>query len=83
MNLDTQVHLHVVPRYASPRRWWHDRTFTDEHQGAAFGDEQRALPASEFQVLACEIRARLTVGLTVPARRLGGTPMRRSGRPSP
>ena len=28
MNLDAQVHLHVVPRYRSSRRW-HDRTFTD------------------------------------------------------
>ena len=28
MNLDAHVHLHVVPRYRSSRRW-HDRTFTD------------------------------------------------------
>lgn len=59
MNLDAQVHLHVVPRYATPRHW-HDRTFTDDHWGEAFGHEQRPLPTTELQLLANEIRAELT-----------------------
>jgi diadenosine tetraphosphate (Ap4A) HIT family hydrolase len=58
MNLDAQVHLHVVPRYATPRRW-HDRTFTDEHWGTAFGHEQETLPAWELLQLADEIRVQL------------------------
>jgi diadenosine tetraphosphate (Ap4A) HIT family hydrolase len=58
MNLDAQVHLHVVPRYATPRRW-HDRTFTDEHWGTAFGHELETLPAWELLQLADEIRVQL------------------------
>jgi diadenosine tetraphosphate (Ap4A) HIT family hydrolase len=58
MNLDSQVHLHVMPRYASSRRW-HDRTFTDQHWGEAFGREQQPLPPAELQVLADEIRAQM------------------------
>jgi diadenosine tetraphosphate (Ap4A) HIT family hydrolase len=58
MNLDAQVHLHVVPRYASPRCWL-DRTFTDPHWGEAFGREQQPPPPSEVQLLADEIRAQL------------------------
>jgi diadenosine tetraphosphate (Ap4A) HIT family hydrolase len=58
MNLDAQVHLHVVPRYASTRRW-HDRTFTDRHWGDAFGSEQQLLPPSAVHLLADEIRAQL------------------------
>ena len=58
MNLEAQVHLHVVPRYASTRRW-HDRTFIDEHWGEACGREQQLLPPSELRLLADEIRAQL------------------------
>jgi diadenosine tetraphosphate (Ap4A) HIT family hydrolase len=58
MNVDRQVHLHVVPRYASSRRW-HARTFTDQHWDTTFGREQRALPPAELQLLADEIRAQL------------------------
>jgi diadenosine tetraphosphate (Ap4A) HIT family hydrolase len=58
MNLDAQVHLHVVPRYASTRRW-HGRIFTDRHWGETFGREQQPLPPSELQLLADEIRAQL------------------------
>jgi len=39
MNLDAQVYLHVIPRYASPRLW-HAREFTDSNWGSAFGHEQ-------------------------------------------
>jgi diadenosine tetraphosphate (Ap4A) HIT family hydrolase len=58
MNLDSQVHLHVVPRYRSSRRW-HDRTFTDRHWGEPFGREQQPLPSTELRLLAAEIRAQL------------------------
>ena len=58
MNLDAQVHLHVIPRYASSRRW-HDRTFTDQHWCEAFGHERRPLPPAELQLLADEIRRQL------------------------
>ena len=58
MNLDAQVHLHVVPRYASPRRW-HDREFVDAHWGNVFGDEPRILDRSELRTLADEIRSQL------------------------
>lgn len=58
MNVDAQIHLHVVPRYASSRRW-QGRNFTDEHWGEAFGREQRLLPLAELQRLAREIRAQL------------------------
>lgn len=59
MNLDAQVHLHVVPRYASPRQW-HDREFADAHWGSAFGDEQRVLDRGELKMMADEIRAQLS-----------------------
>lgn len=58
MNVDSQVHLHVVPRYASSRRW-HDWTFTDQHWGEAFGPEQRPLPSAGLRLLADEIRSQL------------------------
>jgi hypothetical protein len=68
MNLDSQVHIHVVPRYASSRRW-RDRIFTDEHWGEAFGREQRPLPPAELQLLADEIRAQLACRAHAPYRR--------------
>ncbi len=46
------------PGNASSRRW-HDRNFTDEHWGEAFGREQQPLPPAELQLLADEIRAQL------------------------
>jgi diadenosine tetraphosphate (Ap4A) HIT family hydrolase len=58
MNLDAQVHLHVVRRYALPRRW-HDLDFVDPHWGSAFGDEQRVLEPDQLQPLADEIRSQL------------------------
>ena len=36
MNLDSRVHLHVVPRYASAREW-RGETYTDRHYGSLFG----------------------------------------------
>jgi diadenosine tetraphosphate (Ap4A) HIT family hydrolase len=58
MNLDAQVHLHIVPRYASPRRW-HDLDFVDSHWGSAFGHEQRVLDPEQLQALADEVRSQL------------------------
>jgi diadenosine tetraphosphate (Ap4A) HIT family hydrolase len=58
MNLDAQVHLHVVPRYAAPRRW-REHEFVDAHWGSAFGHEQRLLDIAELQALASEIRGAL------------------------
>jgi diadenosine tetraphosphate (Ap4A) HIT family hydrolase len=68
MNVEAQVHLHVVPRYASPRRW-HDHEFTDAHWGSAFGDEQRVLDRGELKTMADEIRAQLSGdGVRAPRR---------------
>ena len=61
MNVDAQVHLHVVPRYSSPRRW-HGMDFADAHWGTAFGHEQRHLEPSELATLAGEVREQLTLG---------------------
>jgi diadenosine tetraphosphate (Ap4A) HIT family hydrolase len=36
MNLDVHVHLHVVPRFASPREW-RGETYGDTHFGSLFG----------------------------------------------
>ena len=58
MNLDAQVHLHVIPRYASPRLW-HGREFTDSNWGSAFGHEQRVLDREDLQRLADEVRTEL------------------------
>jgi diadenosine tetraphosphate (Ap4A) HIT family hydrolase len=58
MNLEAQVHLHVLPRYASPRHW-RGREFTDPHWGRAFGHEHRALDHPELELLAQEIRTEL------------------------
>ncbi len=38
MNLDAHVHLHVVPRYASPRKW-RGQTYTNPHFGSLFDAE--------------------------------------------
>ena len=58
MNLDAQVHLHVVPRDAYPRLW-HGREFSDPHWGRAFGREQRVLEPADLEVMAGEIRSEL------------------------
>jgi diadenosine tetraphosphate (Ap4A) HIT family hydrolase len=58
MNVDAQVHLHVVPRYREARTW-NGHTFTDPHFGQLFGTEQRPLPAADLAALATSIRAHL------------------------
>src|SRR5437764_14172789 len=47
MNLDAQVHLHVVPRYSADRTW-HGMTFHDPDWGSAFGSQQHLLPGAEI-----------------------------------
>jgi diadenosine tetraphosphate (Ap4A) HIT family hydrolase len=58
MNLDAQVHLHVIPRYAADREWRGQR-FTDPHWGSSFGPEQQVLPTEHLAALASEIRTSL------------------------
>ena len=55
MNLDAQVHLHVVPRYSGARSW-RGHQFEDPHWGSAFGHEQRVLDPPELRALADAIR---------------------------
>ncbi|MEM9654943.1 MAG: HIT family protein [Actinomycetota bacterium] len=59
MNVDAQVHLHVVPRYAAPRTW-RGREFTDANWGQAFGTDQVALPSEDLAALSADLRAVLT-----------------------
>ena len=58
MNLDPQVHCHVVPRYAAERRWGGE-VFSDAHFGQVFGPEQRVLASPVLAALRDEIRALL------------------------
>lgn len=58
MNIDPQVHLHVIPRYRSPRTW-HGLAFDDPRWGEAAGPEQRMLGRPELEALATDIRAEL------------------------
>jgi diadenosine tetraphosphate (Ap4A) HIT family hydrolase len=58
MNVDRQVHLHVVPRYKAIRTWF-DHQFDDPHWGEVFGPEQRVLEPNELARLRDQIRARL------------------------
>jgi diadenosine tetraphosphate (Ap4A) HIT family hydrolase len=58
MNQDAHIHLHVVPRYSSPREWRGER-FVDPHFGSLFGTEQRHLPREALEALRDAIRERL------------------------
>ena len=58
MNVDRQVHCHVVPRYRGERRWG-GKVFSDPHFGQVFGPEQRVLPPSTLVALRDEVRAQL------------------------
>jgi diadenosine tetraphosphate (Ap4A) HIT family hydrolase len=58
MNVDAQVHLHVVPRYRGPRQWG-GLVFTDPHFGSLFGTEQQLIDAEQQAALAAEIRVHL------------------------
>jgi len=59
MNVDAQVHLHVIPRYASPRTW-RGREFTDENWGRSFDTESRRLAGDELSALVSALRATLS-----------------------
>jgi diadenosine tetraphosphate (Ap4A) HIT family hydrolase len=58
MNVDAEVHLHVVPRYRDDREW-HGAVFSDPHFGGLFGSEQRVLDVDALAELAAAIRDRL------------------------
>jgi len=58
MNLDAQVHLHLVPRYIGKRRW-DGEAFADPHFGGLFGTEQRKLSPGRLRKLADAVRAAL------------------------
>ena len=58
MNLDAQVHLHVIPRYASPRTWG-GLQFEDPHWGSAFGHEQRLLEPGLLRALSDAVKQAL------------------------
>ena len=58
MNMDRQVHLHVIPRYASERHW-EGQLFRDTHWGTLFGREEDHLPDDRLLRLASQIRAEL------------------------
>jgi len=58
MNLDSHVHLHVVPRYASPREW-RGETYTDAHHGSLLGEEERLVSEEALNALAGAMRERL------------------------
>jgi diadenosine tetraphosphate (Ap4A) HIT family hydrolase len=58
MNVDRQVHLHVVPRYETVRQW-SGQQFEDPHWGEVFGTKRRILGPKELERLRDEIRAQL------------------------
>ncbi len=58
INQDKHVHLHIVPRYASPRRW-RGGTYTDPHYGSLFGTEGRPASGEDLDELAEALRSRL------------------------
>ncbi len=58
MNVDAQVHLHIIPRYQSARTW-NGLEFADPNWGRAFGHEIRLLEADQLTHLAHEISSAL------------------------
>ena len=58
MNADAQVHLHVLPRYASPREW-NGVTFVDSHFGEAAGHEVHSLDTTMLRDLAVALASAL------------------------
>lgn len=74
MNVDAQVHLHVIPRYATACHW-RGLVFADVHWRSAFGDEQRVLDSDALTALAGQVRdhssPRTGTTLTWPKPRVG------------
>ncbi len=58
MNVDAQVHLHIIPRYQTPRTW-HGLEFVDPNWGRAFGHEVQLLEPDQLRAMAHEISAAL------------------------
>jgi diadenosine tetraphosphate (Ap4A) HIT family hydrolase len=58
MNLDAEVHLHIVPRYRHDREW-NDAVFSDPHYGSLFDTEHRILDPETLARLAAAIRGEL------------------------
>ena len=58
MNLDAHVHLHIVPRYASPREW-RGETYDDPHYGSLFGSEERSATEETLDALVDAVKGRL------------------------
>ena len=56
MNVDAQVHLHVIPRYASSRIW-RGQEFVDANWGSPFDTNQRLLRPDDLVALTDELRA--------------------------
>ncbi len=61
-NKDRHVHLHVIPRYAAPRRFL-DRDFTDANwlppeQAPPYAPAARILSNSEMELLATHLLRR-------------------------
>jgi diadenosine tetraphosphate (Ap4A) HIT family hydrolase len=66
MNEDRWVHLHVVPRYESPREWAGER-FDDPHFGSLFGTELRILDTDAL------LRLSSAVAGALEGKRVSGT----------
>jgi len=58
MNVDPQVHLHVIPRYGAPRTW-RGLTFRDIDYGDAMKTDPRILPPDDLVALADAVRESL------------------------
>lgn len=58
MNIDAEVHLHVVPRYRQAREW-RGEVFFDPHFGGLFGPERHVLGPERIAELAAAVRGLL------------------------
>ncbi|MCP3879959.1 MAG: hypothetical protein GY701_16435 [Sulfitobacter sp.] len=58
MNVDAQVHLHIIPRYQTPRTWQGEE-FSDPNWGRSFGHEVQLLEPDQIRTMAREIRSAL------------------------
>lgn len=65
MNADAHVHLHLVLRYRTERRWG-GLVFSDPHFGTLFDPEQRALDTAALASLAAAILTHLPQAATGP-----------------
>jgi len=54
MNVDAQVHLHVIPRYSTTRQW-HGQDFSDANWGSSFDHRQEPLAPTQLRAMADQI----------------------------